>query len=95
MQQMGAGGRQVISITHLPQIAALGTRHYRVFKDDTDDRTTTHISLLNPQERITELAHMLSGSTVTDAAMENAKELLKSLSPSSAQEADVPTQNTL
>ena len=77
MQEMGAGGRQVISITHLPQIAALGTHHYRVYKQDEADRTTSHITLLSPTERITELAHMLSGATLTDAAVENAKTLLQ------------------
>ena len=77
MQQMGAGGRQVISITHLPQIAALGSHHYRVYKEEGDDRTTSHITLLNETDRVTELAHMLSGATLTDAAVENARTLLQ------------------
>lgn len=77
MQQMSEGGRQVISITHLPQIAAMGTHHYRVYKEEGDDRTTSHITLLDPSERITELAHMLSGTTLTEAAMENARTLLQ------------------
>lgn len=79
MQQMGADGRQVLSITHLPQIAALGSCHYKVYKTETDDRTTTHIRRLSDDERVTELAHMLSGATLTEAAVENAKALLRSL----------------
>jgi len=70
-------GRQVISITHLPQIAALGTSHYRVFKEDTTSKTLSHISELTPEERILEIAHMLSGAKVSEAAIENAKQLLK------------------
>ena len=77
MLQMSAGGRQVISITHLPQIAALGTHHYRVYKEEGEDRTTSHIILLDETERVTELAHMLSGTTLTDAALENARTLLQ------------------
>ena len=77
MAEMGAGGRQVISITHLPQIAALGTTHYRVYKEETPQGTTSHMVLLSPEERITEIAQMLSGSNVTDAAIANAKQLLK------------------
>ncbi|MBQ3635350.1 MAG: DNA repair protein RecN [Bacteroidales bacterium] len=67
---------QVISITHLPQVAAHGNRHYRVFKQDTSDRTISHIALLDDAERVTEIAKMLSGAQVTDAARENAKQLL-------------------
>ena len=77
MQKMGETDRQVISITHLPQIAARGTTHYRVYKEDTDTGTTSHLIRLTPDERITEIAHMLSGETLTEAAMENAKELLR------------------
>ena len=77
MQEMGASNRQVISITHLPQIAARGTAHYRVYKEDTDTGTTSHLVRLTEEERVTEIAHMLSGENLTDAAMENAKELLK------------------
>ncbi|MBQ8867437.1 MAG: DNA repair protein RecN [Bacteroidaceae bacterium] len=77
MQEMGQADRQVISITHLPQIAARGTAHYRVYKEDTDTGTTSHLVRLNEEERVTEIAHMLSGETLTDAAMENARELLK------------------
>lgn len=79
MRQMGEKDRrQVISITHLPQIAALGAQHYRVYKEDTDDSTNSHIVQLTPDERIEEIAHMLSGSTITDAARENARTLLNS-----------------
>ena len=78
MKEMGDGcNRQIISITHLPQIAAMGSRHYRVFKTDDDDVTTSHIVLLNDEERIEELARMLSGSTLTQAAIDNAKALLR------------------
>ena len=77
MRQMGDGGRQVISITHLPQIAALGQHHYRVYKQDDEEGTTSHIQLLSPAERVTEIAHLLSGATLTDAAIQNAKSLLR------------------
>lgn len=76
MQEMGANNRQVISITHLPQIAALGTTHYKVYKEDDEQGTTSHIVRLSPKERVKEIAHMLSGTTLTDAAINNAKELL-------------------
>ena len=77
MQQMSAlPDRQVISITHLPQIAALGTQHYLVYKEDANDSTLSHIRLLTPDERVEELAHMLSGATITEAALGNARELL-------------------
>lgn len=68
--------RQIIAITHLPQIAALGQTHYKVYKADTATRTETHISRLSEAERITEIASMLSGKNVTEAAMNTAKELL-------------------
>ncbi len=78
MQEMaGHGGQQVIAITHLPQIAAKADAHYFVFKEEKEGRTTSHIRLLDADGRIAELAHMLSGSTVTEAAKENARELLK------------------
>ena len=77
MREMGDGGRQVISITHLPQIAALGQHHFRVYKQDTADATTSHIEALSPDERVNEIAHMLSGATLTPAAIANAKELLR------------------
>lgn len=69
-------GRQVISITHLPQIAALGTSHYRVYKEDNAEATNSHIICLSPKERVEEIAHMLSGSTLTEAAISNARALL-------------------
>lgn len=77
MQEMGRTERQVISITHLPQIAALGSHHYRVSKEETKDGTVSHMTELNNEERITEIAQMLSGSNVTKEAIANAKQLLK------------------
>lgn len=77
MRQMGQADRQVISITHLPQIAALGTTHYKVEKTDTDDTTISRMRMLGHDERITEIAQMLSGSNISDAAIENAKSLLE------------------
>ena len=68
--------RQIIAITHLPQIAAQGENHYKVYKVDTDTRTETHIRGLSDEERITEIATMLSGNNTTEAAMRTAKELL-------------------
>lgn len=76
MQQMGNCNRQVISITHLPQIAARGTTHYKVYKEDTETGTHSHIRLLTDEERVKEIANMLSGATLTEAAMNNARELL-------------------
>jgi DNA repair protein RecN (Recombination protein N) len=76
MEDMGKHNRQVISITHLPQIAARGTTHYKVYKEDTETRTISHIKMLDQNERIKEIANMLSGSTLTEAAMNNAKVLL-------------------
>lgn len=76
MHKMGQQGRQVVSITHLPQIAALGQHHYKVWKEDTDKITRSHITYLGQEERITELANMLSGSNVTKEAMNNARALL-------------------
>ena len=76
MQEMGHHGRQVISITHLPQIAALGTTHYRVEKEETSEGTTSRMTELSPDERITEIAQMLSGSNVSEAARQNARQLL-------------------
>ena len=75
MREMSAH-RQIIAITHLPQIAAQGEHHYKVYKADTDKRTETHISRLTEDERITEIASMLSGKDVTEAAMKTARELL-------------------
>ena len=68
---------QVINITHLPQVASRGTRHYHVYKDETDNSTFTRVKLLSPEERILEVARLLSGSEITETAMKNAKELLK------------------
>ena len=76
MQEMGQADRQVISITHLPQIAARGAHHYKVYKEDTEVGTNSHIRILNEEERINEIAHMLSGATLTEAALNNAKALL-------------------
>ena len=77
MQQMGRSNRQVISITHLPQIAALGTTHYKVFKEETPQGTTSRMQMLTYDERVREIAQMLSGSDISEAAINNAKELLK------------------
>lgn len=79
MQEMGKADRQVISITHLPQIAAKGETHYKVYKEDTDTETNSHIRQLNNEERINEIAHMLTGATLTEAALNNAKALLNNL----------------
>jgi len=76
MKDMGDNERQVISITHLPQIAALGSHHYKVYKEDTDDATLSHIIPLNDEQRIEEIAHMLSGENLTQAALDNARSLL-------------------
>lgn len=67
---------QVIAITHLPQVAAKGASHYKVFKADTEDRTISNIVRLEAEQRIEELAKMLSGAKITDAALENARALL-------------------
>lgn len=77
MQEMGAGGRQVLSITHLPQIAARGKHHYKVYKEETAQGTVSHMQKLIADERIAEIAQMLSGSDISEAAIQNAKELLK------------------
>lgn len=76
MYEMGMQNRQVISITHLPQIAALGTTHYKVYKEETPQGTTSHMQMLDESQRVSELAQMLSGSNITEAAMENARQLL-------------------
>jgi DNA repair protein RecN (Recombination protein N) len=76
MQELGQN-MQVIAITHLPQIAARGKTHYYVYKQDTAERTLTRIRQLNPTERIHEIARMLSGASLTEASMANARELLK------------------
>lgn len=77
MSQMSSEARQqVLAITHLPQIAAKGNAHYFVYKGDEGERTLTHIRQLDNEGRVTELAHLLSGSKVTEAAIENARQLL-------------------
>ena len=76
MQEMGEQDRQVISITHLPQIAARGCAHYKVYKQDNETETNSHIRRLADEERVEEIAHMLSGATLTEAALNNAKALL-------------------
>ena len=80
MEEMGET-TQVISITHLPQIAVHGKNHYLVYKEDNAQETQSHIVLLDKEQRINEIAHMLSGTQLTQAAIDNAKELLKN-SPS-------------
>lgn len=79
MQEMGQEGRQVISITHLPQIAAMGTTHYKVSKEETAQGTISHMRQLNNDERIDEIAQMLSGSEITPEAVNNARALIKNL----------------
>ena len=76
MREMGENDRQVVSITHLPQIAATGTTHYKVSKNETKNGTKTTMKRLSDAERIEEIAQMLSGSKITEAAIENAKQLL-------------------
>lgn len=76
MKQMGQAERQVISITHLPQIAAFGNNHYKVYKKQDENETKTNMVHLTNDERVSEIAQMLSGSNVSEAAINNAKELL-------------------
>lgn len=78
MQEMGQQNRQVLSITHLPQIAAMGTTHYKVSKEETTQGTISHMRILSYKERVQELAQMLSGSDITPAAISNAEALLES-----------------
>ena len=75
MQQM-SHHMQVISITHLPQIAAKGSSHYKVYKEEIKGVTTTNLKRLSPDERIVEIAEMLSGKDISDSALTHAKELL-------------------
>ena len=77
MCEMGKNERQVISITHLPQIAAMGATHYKVFKEDKDDVTVSTMTMLSAEDRVREIAQMLSGSDISEAAINNAKALLK------------------
>ena len=74
--QFRAKGRKIISITHLPQIAARGKVHYKVYKQDTETETISHIIRLDNEGRVDEIAHMLSGATLTAEALENARVLL-------------------
>ena len=76
MQQMGGANRQVLSITHLPQVAALGVNHYKVYKEESEKGTITNMIKLDQQERVREIAQMMSGEQLTDAAIENASLLL-------------------
>ena len=76
MNEMGHHERQVLSITHLPQIAAMGSHHYKVYKEETQEGTISHMTELSPEERVSEIAQMLSGSDVSQAALANAQELL-------------------
>ena len=78
MAEMGELDRQVISITHLPQIAAMGRHHYKVLKEETPQGTRSHMTELTEEQRISEIAQMLSGSDITEAALANAQELLRS-----------------
>ena len=77
MADIACKGRQVISITHLPQIAARGDNHYKVFKEDNDLFSETKMQHLDTDQRVKEIAKMLSGSKITDEAIGNAKSLLK------------------
>ncbi len=77
MVEMGNHDRQVISITHLPQIAAMGKHHYKVLKEETENGTVSRMTELTEDERVQEIAQMLSGSDISEAALANAKELLK------------------
>ncbi len=69
-------GMQVVNITHLPQVAAAGDRHFFVYKDETGDSTITRVKLLSNDERVEEIARLLSGSRITEAAMSNARDLM-------------------
>ena len=76
MQEMAGNNRQVISITHLPQIAARGENHYKVYKEETTNGTVSNMIMLSEEERVQEIAQMLSGSDITEAAVNNARDLL-------------------
>ena len=77
MRRMSAENKQVICITHLPQIAAMADAHYKVYKTDNEMTTTTHIIQLDKQQHTEEIARLLSGDVLTEAAMNNAKELIQ------------------
>lgn len=76
MTEMGNQNRQVISITHLPQIAAMGSHHYKVMKEEAQTGTISQMRELTPAQRVEEIAQMLSGSDISQAALANAKELI-------------------
>ena len=75
MKQM-SNGMQVFTITHLPQVAAKGDSHFKVYKEDTEHETLTHLVKLNNEERIVEIAQMLGGEKMSTSAIEHAKQLL-------------------
>ncbi|MCH5224414.1 MAG: DNA repair protein RecN [Muribaculaceae bacterium] len=77
MKEMSAD-MQVISVTHLPQVAASGDTHLKVYKADDKEKTVSHVKVLSSEERVNEIAGMLSGTTINEAALENAKILLNS-----------------
>lgn len=79
MQEMAGNNRQVISITHLPQIAARGENHYKVYKEETTNGTVSNMIMLSEEERVQEIAQMLSGSDITEAAVNNARDLLNKM----------------
>ena len=76
MMQSISRNIQVLAITHLPQVASKGNHHYKVFKEDDETSTLTRIKELSIEERVDELALMLSGSTINEAARANARSLL-------------------
>lgn len=76
MRSMGKE-MQVLAITHLPQVAAKGNSHFKVYKTDSEERTVSHVRMLDKEERVRELAGMLSGSSVNEAALLNARTLLE------------------
>ena len=75
MQEM-SDNMQVITITHLPQVAAKGQQHYKVFKEEIDHKILSNIKLLNQEDRLVELAEMLGGKQISDSALAHAKQLL-------------------
>ena len=77
MQQMGEMNRQVISITHLPQVAALGSKHYKVYKEESNSGTHTNIIELSTEERVKEIAQMISGELLTESAIDTARNLIQ------------------
>ncbi|MDE6290862.1 MAG: DNA repair protein RecN, partial [Muribaculaceae bacterium] len=72
-----ASGRQVVAITHLPQVAVKGKSHLLVYKHDEGERTISHVKTLGDEERVREIARMLSGKQINEAALNNARVLLK------------------